>query len=105
MKHLRLPLLGAALLAAGLTGCQSSQATNHWHIDWVSTSVKHAFFGTVPDDWSDFKEQTAAGSGAFGTTLRRHFLNDNPDNPLQPEGRSKPSSPPPLPDDEFEVGG
>jgi hypothetical protein len=103
MKHL--PLLGAALISLGLASCQSSsQATNHWHIDHVGTSVGHAFFGTVPSDWTVFKEEAGGGAGHIGQTLSRHFLNVNTDNPLQPEVRATGTSHPQPPEREFTVG-
>ncbi len=107
MKHLQLPsFIGAAFLVSALAACQtSSQSNNHWHIDSVSTSVKHHFFGTVPTEWPVFKEEVLEGAEHIGTTLRRHFLNSNPDNPLQPESRSRARSWPQPPEREFTVGG
>ena len=105
MKHHHLlGALGAALLVAGASGCKtSSEAHNHWHIDSVGSSFSRAFFGTVPEDYTVFKEEAGRNSRAFGWTLRRHFLSDNPGNPLQPQSKSREKSPPMPPTTEFTV--
>jgi hypothetical protein len=105
MKHVpQNALLGAALLALGLASCRSIEANNHWRPESVITSAKYQFFGTLPLEWSAFKEGVAGGTGHVAKTFRRHLLNNNPDNPLQRSYRILGPSDPNPPRRKFRVG-
>lgn len=78
-------LLGFALLAA--VGCQSGSVsgTNHWNIDSVGPRVLRHLTGYREDLDGDFPTFQYTKKKEINLTLRRHFLNDNPKNPLEGE--------------------
>ncbi|HED66990.1 MAG TPA: hypothetical protein ENJ09_15720 [Planctomycetes bacterium] len=84
-KSLRFTL-GAGLLLAGLlSGCRSGAGdpSSHWNIDSVDNRiVKHftGYRGPMDGSYLEYQDQKKRD---IGKTLRRHFLNDNPDNPFE----------------------
>lgn len=78
--------LGTGLLFTGLLcGCRSGAGdpASHWNIDSVPGRItKHftGYRGAVDGSYLDYQDQKKRD---IGRTLRRHFLNDNPDNPFE----------------------
>ena len=88
---LRLALGAGLVLSSLLTGCKSGAGTpsSHWNIDSVDDRiVKHftGYRGGVDGTYLEFQRRK---KDALNLTIRRHFLNNNPDNPFQPEDASR----------------
>jgi hypothetical protein len=85
MKHTTRALLGLALLI-GTTGCVSRNANvaNHWSFESVETSVRQHIFGHSSSDSNALRDAYMADAENVLETISRHFMNDNPDNPLLP---------------------
>jgi hypothetical protein len=103
LRSLRLaPLLAATLLAGA---CQSGGPTTRNNALWKPDSLKYRigkrFFGYRPDvdgHYIDFQYQKKQD---INLTLRRHFLNNNPHNPMEADDPSLTQRRPPhslLPD-------
>ena len=79
-------LLGAACLL-GLASCQTHQPdiyrTSHWNIQSLENRVAYHALGYQPELDSTYGEFRVEENRAIYTTLRRHFLNQNPSNPFQ----------------------
>ncbi len=96
--------LGAGLVCASLlTSCRTSagDTESHWNIDSVDNRIVKRFTGyrgAVDGAYVDFQRQK---KNDISKTLRRHFLNNNPDNPFQVSDSSADAPPRPhgpLPD-------
>lgn len=82
----RCSLFLAGLLAVlGSTGCQSapSQEHVHWNLESVGPRVSYAFLGYREDLDGTWRDKQWSDKKSINKTLRRHFLNNNPDNPFQ----------------------
>lgn len=95
--------LAIGLALAGVSGCRSAQQNNHWHVDNVGTRVSYQMTGDLLANDRRWREEASEDGGAFALTLRRHFLNDDPNNPLLPSTVRR-VPPPQPPEGEFEVG-
>ncbi len=94
-------LLGTALLSA--VSCQSSPGaeTNHWNIDSLNRRVAYHFLGYREDLDGLYRNHQWNQKQDINRSARRHFLNNNPDNPFQAADPSLNSPRPPhslLPD-------
>lgn len=96
------PLLAATLLA---TACQSGGPTTRNNALWKPDSLKYRigkhFFGYRPDVDGRYIDYQYQKKQDINLTLRRHFLNSNPDSPTQPDDPSLTQRRPPhslLPD-------
>jgi len=80
-------LLGLCLLTA--VSCKSGSevrtAPNHWNVDSLSPRIVRHLTGYRPDLHGDFPSYQYGKKKDINLTLRRHFLNNNPKNPLQAE--------------------
>ncbi len=102
MKRMSLGALAAFVLLA--QSCTTpAYENNHWHINHVAPRVGYHFFGYRPSSDGPFFSKIGSDMGDVGVTLRRHFVGDNPDNPLLPHGTIPPYRPQP-PKTEFKVG-
>jgi hypothetical protein len=85
-------LLGAASLVL-LPACTSTQTstTDHWNVDSIGPRVGRAFLGydreKDGDSYLDFQWRRKVDASL---TVRRHFFNQNPENPFQPEVKNYP---------------
>lgn len=85
MKNLSVAGLLVAALAMGSTSC-SSQRTHyddHWNSRSVGLRMGNAAFNYREERDGDFWEFQERQMDAAGNTIRRHFFNENLDNPLQ----------------------
>jgi hypothetical protein len=98
---------GCAILCGVLlslsSGCQTApgQETSHWNIGSVPTRVAYQFFNYREDMDGSYREHQWREKQEVNLTLRRHFLNNNPDNPFQADDPSRVAPRPPhsiLPD-------
>lgn len=87
MKSIR--LFAVALLVAS---CQTHQPeimrTSHWNIQSLENRTSHHLLNYQPTrdgDYGDFRREE---NRALAMTLRRHLLNQNPENPFQDWGDS-----------------
>ncbi len=84
-------LLGLCLLTA--VSCQSGSdvrtTPNHWNVDSVGPRIFRHLTGYRPDLHGDFPSYQYGKKKDINLTLRRHFLNNNPRNPLQAEDPSQ----------------
>jgi hypothetical protein len=87
MKHnLSAAGLLVAALALGATSC-SSQRTHyddHWNNRSVGLRMGNYAYNYREDRDGEFWAYQGRQMSSVGLTLQRHFLNENPDNPLQP---------------------
>jgi hypothetical protein len=80
-----------ALAAVSLLGaCQSSTkqkgnpySSSHWNTGFIGESYSESFFGANSYTPNTIRMTNRNASVDMTTTVRRHFFNDNPDNPLQ----------------------
>ena len=85
------PILPALAICVALTACQASgpdswqtkRSSSHWNAGSAGESTSLAFLGANSGTNEDIATHTRNNSGDIALTLRRHLLNDNPDNPLQ----------------------
>lgn len=96
------PLLAATLLAGA---CQSGGPTTRNNALWKPDSLKYRmgkhFFGYRPDVDGKYIDYQFQKKQDVNLTLRRHFLNNNPDNPMEADDPSLTQRRPPhslLPD-------
>lgn len=84
-------LVGLALLLA-TSGCKSGAVTpttpDHWNVDGVPTRIFRHLTGYRADLHGSFPDYQYEKKKDINLTLRRHFLNNNPHNPLQPDDPS-----------------
>jgi hypothetical protein len=99
----RLALLLAVPLF--LLGCRSghhgSYFGEHWGVGSVGQRISKHFTGYRPDVDESYIDYQYGKKKDINLTLRRHFANNNPDNPFQAEDPSRVQQRPPhslLPD-------
>ncbi len=85
MNHFRKALAASLVLGGLLSGCRTTAGdpSSHWNVDSVDNRiVKHftGYRGAVDGSYLEFQLQK---KNDLNKTLRRHFLNNNPDNPFQ----------------------
>jgi hypothetical protein len=80
---MKTPLLLASAFLFGACASSSPDYASHWNAGHVGASAEHVFTGY--DAELDGPRYTYSRKGAEGIalTIRRHFMNDNPENPLQ----------------------
>lgn len=98
--QLRRGALAAFCLANGLlalSGCRSApgQDDSHWNIESLGPRVGYHAFGYREDLDGTYREHQWREKQDINLTLRRHFLNNNPDNPFEASdpGRNRPRPP------------
>jgi hypothetical protein len=78
-------------------GCRSSgeSMNDHWSERSVAPRVSRFFLGYDAEKDGDYRDFQWERKQDINLTLRRHFLNHNPDNPHQPDvpSRYKPRPP------------
>lgn len=91
---------GCAILCGvllSLSSCQAApgQDASHWNIGSVPSRVAYRFFNYRQDMDGSYLEHQWREKQEINLTLRRHFLNNNPDNPFQANdpGRVAPRPP------------
>ncbi|MEX1026083.1 MAG: hypothetical protein WD226_13495 [Planctomycetota bacterium] len=79
------PALLAGLLSFG--SCQSapSQEHVHWNLESVGQRMSYSFLGYREDIDGSWRDKQWEDKQNINRTLRRHFLNNNPENPFQAE--------------------
>ncbi len=86
MKHsVKHALLGLALVTL-TTSCVSRNpnVANHWSFESVETSFRQHIFGHASSDYNALRDAYMSDAENVLTTLGRHFMHENPDNPLIP---------------------
>ena len=95
--------LGSLVLVALASACTTpAYETNHWHFNSVGPRMTHTFLGYRQSRDGAYLTHLRSDADAAALTLRRHFMNDNPGNPLLPQVARPPYRPEP-PKVEFEV--
>ncbi len=81
-RHL-VPFLPVFLCAAA--GCRSAPGVpeSHWNVDAVPQRITAHFTGYRGELDGSYREFQWRKKQDINLTLRRHFLNNNPENPLQ----------------------
>lgn len=78
-----------ALLVSLASGCRSAstEERNHWNSDSVGPRVAYhllGYPGTQTGEYENYRDFQWQEKQDINLTLRRHFLNRNPENPSQP---------------------
>ena len=81
-------LLGTALFAVGAggaVGCRTNTnpALDHWNIATIKPRLAKSFLGYRADLDGSYRDFHVRQRQDINLTLRRHFLNNNPENPFQ----------------------
>ena len=78
-------LLLPGLGSLALTGCRSAPGGNpsHWNIESLAPRMGYHFLGYREDLDGSYREHQYAQKKSIDLTLRRHFLNNNPENPFE----------------------
>jgi hypothetical protein len=79
--------LAALALAAGCRTAPNAE-NSHWNIQSLQPRITRQIFGYRRDLDGSFREQQWQAKQDINLTLRRHFLNNNPENPFGPEDPS-----------------
>ena len=99
----RLPISALALLAVLATGCTTpAYENNHWHINSVGPRISYHFLGYTQSTDGAYSDLLLSQGDDILLTVRRHMLNNNPENPFTPLPVQPPYRPTP-PDVEFTV--
>jgi len=80
---MKTPLLLASALVLGACASSNPDYTSHWNAGYAGESAEHAFTGYDSDMDGTRYEYEREGAAGIALTLRRHVMNDNPNNPLQ----------------------
>lgn len=95
--------LGSLVLIALTSACTTpAYENNHWHFNSVGPRMTHQFFGYRQSRDGSYLNRVGQDTSDALLTLRRHFVNDNPSNPMLPQPARPPYRPQP-PDVEFAV--
>ncbi len=91
------------LLPLAASGCSTTAGVpeSHWNIDSVPSRMTHHFLGYQSEVDGPYRDFQWRKKKDINLTLRRHFLNNNPRNPLEPTDPSQTAVRPPhsvLPD-------
>ena len=91
LPHMRVKSLFLAASAGLLTvACASTpgQHDNHWNIGGLGPRLAYHGLGYQPYMADSYRDHQWQQKQDINLTLRRHFLNNNPENPFQPEDKS-----------------
>jgi hypothetical protein len=100
---MKLTLIAVAAATCLFAGCQTpGLEDNHWHVSSVGPDIAYYFFGYNETMDGSYGNRFGMDMSSIGLTFRRHVLNDNPYNPLEPEPAHAPYRPEP-PNVEFEI--
>lgn len=81
---MKLKLLALFAGSALLTACASNEpAENHWNLQTLGPRMSKHFLGYRADIDGDYRTHQWKQKKDINLTLRRHFLNNNPENPFQ----------------------
>ena len=82
-------LLGAGTLL-GLAACQAQakHQREHWTAYYMGPSMSRHFLTYNAETDGKYPDFLWRQTNNIGLTLRRHFFNNNPDNPFEADGRS-----------------
>jgi len=88
---LRFALLAAPLLVAACRTSQPAPAglSNHWSVDSVPERIAQHFTGYRRDRNGEYIDYQYEKKKHISLTLRRHFMNNDPDSPFEPEDPSR----------------
>ena len=84
-----LPLLSAGLVFAA-AGCNATRDTNthdHWNLRGMAPDMGRNILGYDAERDGRYIDFQYERKHAIDLTLKRHFLNQNPENPFQPEDK------------------
>lgn len=86
MRVTRVPLLISAVATLGFTACRSQAAyeNDHWTPYSIGPSLSRNILGYSAENDGDYKVFQWKRKKSIELTLRRHFFNNNPDNPFEP---------------------
>jgi hypothetical protein len=86
VKSLLLLLATAGLFAS----CASSPGRydNHWNVGGLAPRLAYHGLSYKPHLSESYRDHERSQKESINLTLRRHLLNNNPDNPFQPEDSS-----------------
>lgn len=86
LRRLTVLALSAGLLAS----CASNPGRhdNHWNIGGLGPRLAYHGLSYRPDLSVTYRDHQWQQKQDINLTLRRHFLNNNPENPFQPEDTS-----------------
>lgn len=103
LPRLTVKSLALAAAAAGLGSCASEPQAydNHWNIGSLGPRLAYHGLSYNPVLADSYRDHQWQEKQDINLTLRRHFLNNNPENPFQPEDTSLNDPRPPhsvLPD-------
>lgn len=80
---MKTPLLLASALLFGACASSSPEYASHWNAGHVGQSAEHTFTGYDAELDGGRYEYGRGNAESIALTVRRHFMNDNPENPLQ----------------------
>jgi hypothetical protein len=86
MKHTsaRLSLFAAALGLAFFASCHTTDTRyNHWRFEGLTPRVAYHLLAYDTNSGKPYYEHANAQRSAINLTVRRHLLNNNPENPFQ----------------------
>src|SRR5262245_28224683 len=86
--------LACAFTAACKTGIYSAQG-EHWSVESVPDRMVKHFTGYRADRDGSFVDYQYQKKKDINKTLRRHFANNSPDNPFEPDDPSQTARRPP----------
>jgi hypothetical protein len=88
------PLLAVPLFAACKSGLPASQG-EHWKLDSVPSRMAKHFTGFRADRDGRFIDYQYEKKKSLSKTMRRHFANNSPDSPFEPDDPSQTKRRPP----------
>lgn len=95
--------LGSLVLIALTSACTTPAfENNHWHFNSVGPRMTHQFLGYRQSRDGGYSDRVSQDMSDARLTIRRHFVNDNPSNPMLPQPARPPYRPKP-PQVEFTV--
>ena len=80
---MKTPLLLAALATLGACASTDPTYNDHWNAGFAGDSAVKAFSGYDASSDTSHWDHGSSNAADIAMTVRRHMMNDNPDNPLQ----------------------
>jgi hypothetical protein len=98
---MKIPLrtaLSLSVLVCAAAGCKTMAGTpeSHWNIDSVPNRITTHFTGYRGPIDGNYREFQWRKKKSIDLTMRRHFLNNNPENPLEVADPSRTEVRPPF---------
>ena len=88
VKSLSLAAATAAACALGACNSSPGQYDNHWNVGSLGSRLAYHGLSYNPVLADSYREHQWREKQDINMTLRRHFLNNNPHNPFQPDDPS-----------------